>query len=63
MGNAIKLEVPLDSLIRVYGDGGGVVVTVVVTPPRNRGGAIFSLQFVCVCVCACVCTSVCLLAR
>ena len=30
------------------------------TPPRNRGGVKFSLQFVCVCVCACVCTSVCL---
>ena len=30
------------------------------TPPRNRGGAIFSLQFVClsVCVCLCVCVSV-----
>ena len=29
----------------------------VFTPPRNRGGVIFSLQFVCVCVC--VCLSVC----
>ena len=28
------------------------------TPPQNRGGVIFSLQFVCVCVCVCV--SVCL---
>ena len=26
----------------------------VVTPPRNRGGVIFSLQFVCVSVCLCV---------
>ena len=31
------------------------------TPPRNHGGVIFSLQFVCVCVCVClsVCLSVC----
>ena len=29
-----------------------------ITPPRNRGGVIFSLQFVCVCVSLCV--SVCL---
>ena len=29
------------------------------TPPRNRGGVIFSLQFVCVCVCVSVCLSVC----
>ena len=29
------------------------------TPPRNRGGVIFSLQFVCVYVCLCVCLSVC----
>ena len=29
------------------------------TPPRNRGGIIFSLQFVCVCVCVSVCISVC----
>ena len=27
-------------------------------PPRNRGGVIFSLQFVCVCVCVCVCLCV-----
>ena len=26
-----------------------------ITPPRNRGGVIFSLQFVCVCVCESVC--------
>ena len=26
-----------------------------ITPPRNRGGVIFSLQFVCVSVCLCVC--------
>ena len=31
------------------------------TPPRNRGGVIFSLQFVCVCVFVCVCLCVCLL--
>ena len=29
------------------------------TPPRSRGGVIFSLQFVCLCVCVCVCLSVC----
>ena len=29
-----------------------------ITPPRNRGGVIFSLQFVCLSVCVCV--SVCL---
>ena len=28
---------------------------VIVTPPRNRGGVIFSLQFVCVSVCLSVC--------
>ena len=27
------------------------------TPPRNRGGVIFSLQFVSVCVCVSVCVS------
>ena len=26
----------------------------IITPPRNRGGVIFSLQFVCVSVCLCV---------
>ena len=30
----------------------------VFTPPRNRGGVIFSLQFVCVSVCLCVCVCV-----
>ena len=29
-----------------------------ITPPRNRGGVIFSLQFVCVSVCVCVYVSV-----
>ena len=28
------------------------------TPPRNRGGVIFSLQCVCVSVCVCVCVCV-----
>ena len=38
---------------------------VFITPPRNHGGVIDSLQFVslslsvCVCVCVCVCLSVC----
>ena len=36
----------------------------IITPPRNRGGVIFVLQFVCVClslcVCVCVCVYVCL---
>ena len=27
----------------------------IITPPRNRGGVIFSLQFVCVSVCLSVC--------
>ena len=27
----------------------------IITPPRNRGEVLFSLQFVCVCVCLCVC--------
>ena len=27
------------------------------TPPRNRGGVIFSMQFVCVSLCVCVCVS------
>ena len=31
--------------------------TQIITPPRNRGGVIFSLQFVCVCVCLSVCVS------
>ena len=34
--------------------------SIIFTPPRNRGGVIFSLQFVCVSVCVCVCLSVCL---
>ena len=36
-----------------------VVIGSLITPPRNRGGVIFSLQFVCVYVCVCVCVSVC----
>ena len=28
-----------------------VTIMLFVTPPRNHGGVIFSLQFVCVCVC------------
>ena len=36
-----------------------VCYAIVITPPRNRGGVIFSLQFVCVSVCLCVCLSVC----
>ena len=30
------------------------------TPPQNRGGVIFLLQFVCVFVCVCVCVCVCM---
>ena len=30
----------------------------IITPPRNRGGVIFLLQFVCVCVCVCMCVCV-----
>ena len=33
------------------------------TPPRNRGGVIFSLQFVCVSVCLSVCVCVCVCVR
>ena len=33
--------------------------SVLFTPPRNRGGVIFSLQFVCVSVCLCVHVCVC----
>ena len=38
-----------------------IVSDVIITPPRNRGGVIISLQFVCVCVCVsvCVCLFVC----
>ena len=41
----------------VYFRGGGGVC--VFTPPQNRGGVIFLLQFVCLCVCVSVCLSVC----
>ena len=34
-----------------------------ITPPRHRGGVIFSLQFVCVSICLCVCLSVCVCVR
>ena len=30
------------------------ILVQIITPPRNRGGVIFSLQFVCVSVCVCV---------
>ena len=30
------------------------LIFMIVTPPRNRGGVIFSLQFVCVCVSVCL---------
>ena len=36
-----------------------VKLNVLITPPRNRGGVIFSLQFVSVSVCLCMCVSVC----
>ena len=51
--------------IKVGDPGSNVKITVTLfpffTPPRNRGGVIYSLQFVCVCVsvCVCVCVSVC----
>ena len=35
-------------------------ITCLFTPPRNRGGVIFSLQFVCVCLSVCLCVCVCL---
>ena len=37
-----------------------ILINSIFTPPRNRGGVIFSLQFVCLCVCVCVCMCVCL---
>ena len=36
-----------------------LVIIIFITPPRNRGGVIFSLQFVCVCVFLSVCLFVC----
>ena len=37
-----------------------VYMSILITPPQNRGGVIFLLKFVClsVCVCVCVCVSV-----
>ena len=35
----------------------GYSIDIIITPPRNRGGVIFSLQFVCVSVCLSVCVS------
>ena len=43
--------------------GGYAVMSICITfftPPQNRGGVIFLLQFVCVCVCVCVCVRLCL---
>ena len=34
-----------------------IYIMLIFTPPRNRGGVIFSLQFVCVWVCVSVCVS------
>ena len=34
------------------------LTAIIVTPPRNRGGVIFSLQFVCVSVCLSVCPAI-----
>ena len=42
-----------------YPDKVFILGKVFFTPPRNRGGVIFLLQFVCVSVCVCVCVSVC----
>ena len=43
-----SFSLPTLSQNRVY------VIFSVFTPPRNRGGVIFSLQFVCLSVCPCV---------
>ena len=40
-----------------------VCVSRFVTPPRNRGGVIFLLQFVCLCVSVCLSVCVCLSVR
>ena len=59
---AKKLRLVVDWNIPFFSYSFVVVVDdVVVTPPRNRGGVIFLLQFVCLCVCVCVC--VCLSVR
>ena len=36
-----------------------IMVTPIFAPQQNRGGVIFSLQFVCLSVCLSVCVSVC----
>ena len=36
-----------------------IIIIIIITSPRNRGGVIFSLQFVCVSVCLSVCVCVC----
>ena len=45
----------------VYGtiEGDISIFLIIVTPPRNRGGVIFLLQFVCLSVCVWVCVFVC----
>ena len=35
-----------------------IMTSFLITPPRNCGGVIFSLQFVCLSVCVCVCMCV-----
>ena len=54
------LDLVIRSTSHVKGQSsGGVCVLrmllVFITSPRNRGGVIFSLQFVCLCVFVCVC--------
>ena len=42
-GKSLSFSIPL------------LICGAIFTPPRNRGGVIFLLQFVCLCVCVCVC--------
>ena len=53
----ISDHVPVESFIAFYGTN--QAKKNYITPPRNRGGVIFSLQFVCVSVCVLVCVCVC----
>ena len=43
----------------VLARGNAIYIYIIITPPRNQWGVIFSLQFVCLCVSVCVCDSPC----
>ena len=55
---ARRLETVHRTVLRAY-IVSSIIIIIIITSPRNRGGVIFSLQFVCVSVCVCVCLSVC----